>query len=365
MLIGVPKERKNNENRVGMTPAGVQQLTANGHSVRVEKGAGQGSGIHDQEYQDAGADIVDQSATWDVDMVVKVKEPLEQEYAFLDDQIIYTYFHLAAFKELTQQLLDTDVTAIAYETVEENGRLPLLEPMSQVAGRMAPLMGAYYQTRHNQGRGKLPAGIPGVKPAKVAVIGGGTVGGNAAKIAAGLGCDVTVLELDQQRMKELENQLPANVSTEFSNQTNIAREVEAADIVIGAVLVPGAQAPTVVTKGHIKSMKDGSVVVDVAVDQGGCVATTKPTSHSKPTYTKHGVVHYAVTNMPGAYARTATYGLTNATIKYATEIADKGWKQACEDNPAIRSGLNVAEGQLTIEPVADQFGLDYTAFEDL
>lgn len=365
MEIGVPRERKDNENRVGITPAGVERLTGEGHEVQVEEGAGEGSGISDEDYEDAGAEIVGQEQAWSSDMVMKVKEPLEEEYGFLNDQIIFTYFHLAAEEELTMKLLETDVKAIAYETVEEDGRLPLLEPMSQVAGRMAPLMGSYYQTKHNKGRGKLPPGLPGVEPAEVAVIGGGTVGKNAAEVAAGIGCDVTVLEVDQQRMAELEDILPDNVDTKFSNETNIRESVEDADIVVGAVLLPGAAAPKLIKKEHVKSMKEGSVIVDVAVDQGGLAETTKPTSHSEPTYVEHGVVHYAVTNMPGAYANTATYGLTNATLPYAVEIANKGWEKACKDNPAISKGLNVAKGKVTEKPVAEEFGREYVDFDEL
>jgi len=365
MEIGVPKERKNSENRVGMTPAGVTRLTSRGHTVRIEQGAGEGSGIPESAYKEAGAQITDQDGAWDVDMVVKVKEPLEREYSYLDDQIVFTYFHLAAFEGLTEELLTTDVTAIAYETVEENGELPLLKPMSEAAGRMAPLMAANHLTIPNSGRGVLPPGMPGVSPAEVTVIGGGTVGKNAAQIAAGMGCDVTVLELSQDRMEHLEDVLPANVDTVLSSQASIEEHVTSSDIVIGAVLIPGDAAPKLVTEEHVRSMRDGSVIVDVAVDQGGSVETTEPTTHEDPTYTRHGVVHYAVTNMPGAFARTATYGLTNATIDYAVEIADKGWRQACEDNPAIRQGLNVAERHLTEKPVADHFGMDHTPFSEL
>lgn len=365
MIVGVPRERKDSENRVGMTPSGVERLTADGHTVRIEEGAGTGSGIPDTAYKDAGAEIVDQETAWDTDMVVKVKEPLEEEYDLLDDQLLFTYLHLAAFPELTERLLETDVVAIAYETVEEDGQLPLLRPMSQVAGRMAALMGAQYLVRHEGGKGLLPTGIPGVAGAEAAVIGGGTVGANAARVAAGIGCDVTVLEIDQARMAELEAELPENVNTVFSSPSSISEHVRDADIVIGAVLVPGDAAPELVSEDDVRAMEDGSVVVDVAVDQGGCIATTHPTSHSDPVYTEHGVVHYAVTNMPGAYARTATYGLTNATIDHVAELAEKGWRQACEDSPALRKGLNVAEGHLTERPVADHLGLEYTPFEEL
>ncbi len=365
MLIGVPRERKDNENRVGMTPSGVQKLTDNRHTVRIETGAGDGSGIPDEDYQDAGAELVGQDDAWDVDMVVKVKEPLEDEYEYLDDQLVFTYFHLAAFPDLTDQLLETDVVAIAYETVELDGDLPLLKPMSEVAGRMAPLMGASYQTIHSGGRGVLPPGMPGVSPAQVTVVGGGTVGKNAAKVAAGMGCDVIVLELSQDRMDHLEDVLPDNVDTVLSSKTSIRDHVTDSDIVVGAVLVPGDAAPKVITEEMVADMPEGSVIVDVAVDQGGCVETTRPTSHSEPVYTEHGVVHYAVTNMPGAYARTATYGLTNATLPYVLELAEKGWEQACRDSEPLRKGLNVAEGTLIEEPVADHLGKDYTPPEDL
>lgn len=366
MIVGVPRERKDSENRIGMTPSGVQRLTSAGHTVRVEEGAGTGSGIQDTAYEEAGAEIVDQAAAWDTDMVVKVKEPLEQEYELLDDQVLFTYLHLAAFPELTQELLDTDVVAIAYETVEEaDGTLSLLRPMSQVAGRMSALMGAQYLVRHEGGKGLLPAGIPGVAGAETVIIGGGTVGANAARVAAGIGCDVTVLEVDQGRMAELEAELPENVNTVFSSPSSISEHVRDADIVIGAVLVTGDAAPELVSEDDVRAMEDGSVIVDVAVDQGGCVATTRPTSHSDPVYTEHGVVHYAVTNMPGAYARTATRGLTNATIDHVLELAEQGWEQACQDDPALRKGLNVAHGQLTERPVADHLGLEYTPFEQL
>jgi len=366
MIVGVPKEQKDSENRVGMTPSGVQRLTAAGHTVRIEEGAGSGSGIPDSAYEEAGAEIVDQDTAWDTDMVVKVKEPLKQEYAYLDDQILFTYLHLAAVPELTKELLDTDVIAIAYETVEEeDGSLPLLRPMSQVAGRMSALMGAQYLVRHEGGKGLLPTGIPGVAGAEVVVVGGGTVGVNAARVAAGMGADVTILEINQARMVELEADLPENVTTVFSDPTSISEHVRSADIVIGAVLVTGDAAPELVNEDDVRAMDDGSVIVDVAVDQGGCVATTRPTSHSDPVYTEHDVVHYAVTNMPGAYARTATQGLTNATIDHVLALAEKGWEQACQDDPVLRRGLNVAQGRLTEQPVADHLGLGYTPFEQL
>lgn len=361
MDIGVPREIKDNENRVGMIPAGVQTLTAHGHTVKIAEGAGEGSGIPDEAYADAGADIVSQEDAWDADMIVKIKEPLESEYEHLEDgKIVFTYFHLAASRELTETVLGSGITAIAYETVEENGDLPLLRPMSQVAGRMAPLMGAYYQTRHNDGAGVLLPGIPGVNPGNVLVLGGGTVGENAARIAAGMGADVTILELDQGRMEELENVLPDNVNTRISNQHNLEDELPDTDVLVGAVLVPGGKAPTLVTEDHLDRMQDGSVIVDVAVDQGGCVETTRPTSHSDPVYEEKGVIHYAVTNMPGAYARTATFGITNATLPYVLEIAENGWTEAVKADEALLKGLNATGGTLTYEQVALDFDMEWT-----
>jgi alanine dehydrogenase len=366
MNIGVPKEIKDNENRVGMIPAGVRQLVADGHTVKIEAGAGEGSGIPDTAYADAGADIVSTDAAWDADMVVKIKEPLESEYPYLTaDKIVFTYFHLAADRDLTEQVLESGITAIAYETVEENGELPLLRPMSQVAGRMAPIMGSYYLTRHNDGRGTLLPGIPGVSPGNVLILGGGTVGENAARMAAGLGADVTILEIDQGRMAELADVLPANVSTRISNRHNLEEELPDTDVLVGAVLVPGGKAPELVTEDDLDRMPDGAVIVDVAVDQGGCVETTRPTSHSNPVYEEHGVIHYAVTNMPGAYARTATFGITNATMPYVRAIANTGWKQAMQDDPALLKGLNAHAGDLTYRRVADDFSMDWTNPEQL
>ncbi len=361
MRIGVPREIKDNENRVGMTPAGVRALVEGGHDVAVEQGAGAGSGLPDDAYQDAGADIVDADGAWDADMVVKIKEPLPDEYEYLhDDLTVFTYFHLAADRELTEAVLDSGITAIAYETVEaDDGSLPLLRPMSQVAGRMAPLVGSYYLTRHNDGKGVLPPGIPGVPPGQVLVVGGGTVGANAAKVAAGMGADVTVMEVDHDRMRHLDETLPANVTTRISNQHNLEDELPDADVLVGAVLVPGAEAPHVVSREQVGMMDDGSVVVDVAVDQGGCVETTRPTSHSDPVYTAEGVTHYAVTNMPGAYARTATFAITNATLPYVQALAGNGWKDALRDDEALRKGMNAVDGTLTYRAVAEAFGMDH------
>ncbi len=361
MHIGVPKEIKDNENRVGMIPSGVQTLVDNGHTVSVETGAGQGSGIGDEEYVDAGADIVSADEAWDADMVVKIKEPMESEYGYLEDgKIVFTYFHLAASRSLTEEVLDSGIVAIAYETVEKDGGLPLLRPMSQVAGRMAPLMGSYYLTKHNRGSGVLLPGIPGVEPGHVLVLGGGTVGENAARVAADMGAEVTVLEVDQERMQELDELLPSNVSTRISNTHNLEEELENTDVLVGAVLVPGGKAPTLVTEEHLDLMRTGSVIVDVAVDQGGCVETTEPTSHSDPVYQKQGVTHYAVTNMPGAYARTATFAITNATMPYIRKIAENGWRHTLKEDDGFLKGLNAAHGELTYRQVADDFGMDWT-----
>lgn len=360
MDIGVPRERKANEHRVGMTPAGVKQLTSDGHTVRIASGAGTGAGIPDGAYRDAGAEIVDQEDAWDADLVVKIKEPLDDEYDYLhDDLTVFTYFHLAASRELTEAVLDSGITAIAYETVEQDGDLPLLRPMSQVAGRMAPLVAAQYLARHHDGRGVLPGGIPGVPPSDMVVLGGGTVGENAARIAAGIGADVTVLEIDQARMTELDRSLPANVSTQISNRHNIEQLLPGADAVIGAVLIPGGEAPELITRDDLTAMQDGSVIVDVAVDQGGIAATTRPTTHQEPVYTEDGVIHYAVANMPGAYARTATFGITNATLPYVRRIANDGWRQAMQDDAGFRNGLNAVDGTLTHPRVAAAFDMDH------
>lgn len=360
MRIGVPKEIKDNENRVGMIPAGVQTLVEHGHTVRIEEGAGDGSGISDEAYVEAGADIVSTDEAWDAEMIVKIKEPLESEYNYLEDgKVVFTYFHLAASRSLTEEVLDTGTVAIAYETVEKDDGLPLLRPMSQVAGRMAPIIGAYYLTKHNQGEGTLLPGIPGVDPGHVTVMGGGNVGENAARIAAGIGADVTVLEVDQDRMEYLDEVLPANVSTRISNTHNLEEELPGTDVLIGAVLVPGGKAPTLVKEHHLDMMRDGSVIVDVAVDQGGCVETTQPTSHSDPVYQEHGVTHYAVTNMPGAYARTATFAITNATLPYVLEIAENGWRDALQEDDGFRKGLNAAHGDLTHRQIADDFDMDW------
>lgn len=382
MDIGVPKEIKDNENRVGMVPAGVQTLTDNGHNVYIEEGAGTGSGISDDEYRAAGADLVSQDEAWDADMVVKIKEPLEPEYDYLEEgKVVFTYFHLAADRGLTEEVIDSGVTAIAYETVEKDGDLPLLDPMSAVAGKMAAMEGAYYLAEHEGGKGTLITGLDNVDPGNVLVIGGGTVGTNAAELAANMGADVTVLDIDEDRITELDQEMPDNVTADYSNPDTVASYAEEADVLVGAVLVPGASAPTVVSEEHVQSMEDGSVIVDVAIDQGGCVETVqneleqyhenpedydvKPFTHSNPTFTEHDVVHYAVMNMPGAYARTATNGITTATTPYIQDIADKGWKQAMKDDSALRKGLNAHAHTLTNEAVAEAFDISWTAPEEL
>lgn len=364
MQIGVPKEIKDSENRVGMTPEGVEALTDDGHDVLIEEGAGAGVDIPDTAYEEAGAEVVDQDAAWDTDLTVKIKEPLEQEYDLLDeDTTLFTYLHLAADEGLTEEIVDSGMTAIAYETVEDDGDLPLLQPMSEVAGRMAPLMGAYHQSKHEGGAGILPPGVSDSDPGQITVVGGGTVGANAAEVASGMGADVTVFEKDRDRMTELDEELDAAI--EYSEHEAIQDALPDTDVLVGAVLVSGAQAPTVVSEDDVELMDEGSVVVDVAVDQGGCVETTRATSHSDPTYEHEGVVHYAVDNMPGAYPKTATDGITSATLPYIRDIADKGWTEALADDPTLRKGLNAADGELTYGPVAEAFDMEYTDPEDL
>ena len=362
MRIGCPKEIKNNEFRVGLTPAAARAYVEAGHEVYVQKGAGIGSGIEDKEYKAVGAKILDSAKeVWDIaEMIIKVKEPLPDEYDLMrPSQIIYTYFHFAADKKLTQACLDKEIIAIAYETVQEqDGSLPLLKPMSEVAGRMAPLMGAYFLGKPRGGRGILATGVPGVFPANVLIIGGGTVGTNAAKTAAGLGANVTVLDINVNTLEHLENILPPNVFTQFSNAHNLEIALQKADMVIGAVLIPGAKTPKLITRDHLKIMKPGSIIVDVSIDQGGCAETSRPTTHSDPVFVVDDVVHYCVANMPGAYARTSTFALNHATIKYGLEIANKGVKKACMDNPAILKGLNMVKGKLTCAPVALAFDME-------
>ncbi len=367
MIIGVPKEIKNRENRVGMTPAGARAFTAHGHKVLVQKSAGLGSGIPDSEYIRAGAQIVEgPSPVWAADMVIKVKEPLSDEFELLrPGQVLFTYLHLAAEKKLTEVLLEKKVTGIAYETIQEaDNSLPLLRPMSEVAGRMAAQVGAFYlQSSWDasiSGKGILLGGAPGVMPGHVTVIGGGVAGTNAAGVALGMGAIVTILDLDVRRLEYLEHIFKGRLITLMSNQDNIEKSCIQADLVIGSVLVPGAKAPKLVSRDTISKMSPGSVVVDIAVDQGGCVETCRPTSHEKPTYVTDGVIHYCVTNMPGAVAHTSTYSLTNATLRYGLMIADKGPEKAAQESKPIRLGFNTYQGKLVYEQVATAHGVPYS-----
>lgn len=368
MRIGIPREIKNNENRVGLSPSGVHALVEAGHEVLVETHAGEGSYFEDNDYVEAGAEISDsQSQVWDVDMIIKVKEPLSEEYAyFKEGLILFTYLHLANEPELTQALIDKKVVAIAYETVQLADRtLPLLTPMSEVAGRMSTQIGAQFLQRFNGGMGILLGGIPGVQKGKVTIIGGGQAGTNAARIALGLGADVTILDVNPKRLQELEDLFDGRVQTIMSNPLNIEAHVIESDLVIGAVLIPGAKAPKLVTEAMIKKMKPGSVVVDIAIDQGGIFETTdRITTHDNPTYIKHDVVHYAVANMPGAVPRTSTIGLNNATLPYALQLANKGYQRAFIENESLSHGLNVFAGQITNKAVADAFNYTYTSVSD-
>lgn len=362
MIVGIAKEIKNNEYRVSMTPAGVHQLVDAGHTVLVETGAGDGSYFPDEEYAAAGAQIVSADEAWQkAEMVVKVKEPLPSEYKYLrSDLILFTYLHLAATEELTRAMVDSGVTGIAYETVElPNGSLPLLTPMSEVAGRMAVQVGAYHLERHEGGRGKLLAGIPGVRPARVVIVGGGVVGTNAAKIALGMGADVFIMDININRLRYLDEILHGRLTTWASNPLHLTRAVSRADLVIGAVLVKGAKAPKLVTREMVSQMKPGSVIVDVAVDQGGCVETTHATTHSDPTFFVDGVLHYCVANMPGAVPRTSTYGLSNATQPYVQKLANLGFEAAVQADAALALGVNTWQGHITYKAVADTFGMKY------
>lgn len=362
MRIGVPKEIKSNENRVGIVPAGVHALVGDGHRVYLEAGAGLGSGISDQEFRDAGAEILPTAKdVWGTaEMVMKVKEPLKAEYGLCrPDLTVFTYFHFAAARELTDAMLASKAACFTYETVEVDGKLPLLVPMSEVAGRMAIQVGAAYLQKANGGRGVLLGGVPGVEPGNVVILGGGVVGTNAAKMAAGLGAHVTILDVNLDRLRYLDDVMPRNVTTVHSNPVNIHTRVRYADLVVGAVLVEGARAPLLVPRSYLKDMKEGSVIVDVAVDQGGCVETIRPTTHADPTYVVDGVVHYGVANMPGAVPRTSTYALTNATLPFARRLARLGPIEAVRRDPALRSAVNAWKGQVTHRGVAEAFGLPF------
>ncbi|CAK6471013.1 alanine dehydrogenase [Peribacillus castrilensis] len=368
MRIGIPKEIKNNENRVAITPAGVVALVNAGHEVLIEMNAGLGSSFTNEAYQEAGAVIVEDAASvWaSTEMIMKVKEPISSEYKyFRKDLILFTYLHLAAEPALAQALKESGVLAIAYETVAVNRTLPLLTPMSEVAGRMAAQIGAQFLEKNNGGKGILLSGVPGVKRGKVAVIGGGMVGTNAAKIAIGLGADVTILDLSPDRLRQLDDIFGNELTTLISNPYNIAEAVKDADLVIGAVLIPGAKAPKLVTEEMVKTMSAGSVIVDVAIDQGGIFETVDHiTTHDNPTYVKHGVVHYAVANMPGAVPQTSTVALTNVTVPFALQIANKGAIKAILENDALAKGVNVANGEITFEAVATDLGYNYVSVEN-
>lgn len=368
MLIGVPKEIKNHEYRVGLTPVSVREITTHGHKVIVETGAGDGIGCSDADYIAAGAEIIGTASEIfaTAEMVVKVKEPQKVEYEQLrDGQLLFTYLHLAPDPDQTAGLVKSGVTAIAYETVtDRNGGLPLLAPMSEVAGRMAPQVGAAALQKANGGRGMLLGGVPGVAPAKVVVIGGGVVGTNAARIAAGMGADVTILDRNIKRLTYLDDLFGPRIKTQYATIDDTEALVYEADMVVGAVLIPGAAAPKLIHRDQLSKMKPGSVIVDVAIDQGGCFETSKATTHADPTYIVDDVVHYCVANMPGAVARTSTFALNNATLPFTLALADKGWKKACQDDPHLAAGLNVHAGQVTYQAVADALGYKHLPLEN-
>lgn len=369
MIVGLPKEVKDNEYRVGLVPAGVKALTSGGHAVLVQTKAGDGSGMTDQEFMNAGGEIVDSAEeVWSrAEMIVKVKEPIAPEYGFLrDGLILYTYLHLAPARELTRALLDGGVIGVAYETItDDQGHLPLLTPMSEVAGRMSIQVGATYLEKINGGRGVLLGGVPGVAPGRVTIIGGGVVGINAAKIAVGFGASVIIIDRDLERLRFLDDIFGSRIRTLASNPYTIAESVAASDLVVGAVLVPGAAAPKLVKREMLRDMPRGSVIVDVAVDQGGCIETTKPTTHSQPTYYVENVLHYGVTNMPGAVPRTSTFALTNATLPLALRLAKYGAIEAIKRDPHLKNGVNTYKGKVTYQAVADGQGLEYTPIDKL
>lgn len=367
MIIGVPKEIKNNENRVALTPAGAKELVKQGHPIYVQASAGDGSGFLDEEYVAAGANVLSTiEEVYDIaEMIMKVKEPIESEYELIKkDQLVFTYFHFASSEPLTHAMVKSGSICLAYETVEKEDRsLPLLVPMSEVAGRMSIQEGAKYLEKPMGGRGILLGGVPGVRPAKVMILGGGVVGTNAAKMAAGMGADVTILDVSIPRLRYLDDIMPANVNTFMSNEYNIRELLSTHDLIVGAVLIPGKKAPNLITRDMLSEMREGTVVVDVAVDQGGCIETCKPTTHQDPTYVVDGVLHYCVANMPGAVPYTSTLALTNATLPYAIQLANKGWKKACTDNKELLLGLNVVEGKIVYEGVSEAFDLEYTPVE--
>ena len=363
MIIGIPKEIKNNENRVAMTPAGVQEMTRRGHKVYVQATAGVNSGFTDDAYRAVGAEILPtiEEVYATAEMIVKVKEPIAPEYKLVRaGQLVFTYFHFASSEPLTRAMIDSGAVCCAYETVERADRsLPLLTPMSEVAGRMATQEGCYFLEKPRGGKGVLLGGVPGVKPARVFVIGAGVVGTAAARMAAGLGADVTICDISLPRLTYLTDVMPRNVKTLMSSEYNIREELKHADLVIGSVLIPGAKAPKLVTRDMLQLMEPGTVLVDVAIDQGGCFETSRPTTHEDPVYYVDGILHYCVANIPGAVPRTSTLALTNATLPYAVQLADKGWQRACRENPELALGLNVVEGKVVYKPVAEAWGLDY------
>jgi alanine dehydrogenase len=366
MIVGVPKEIKPDEYRVAVTPAGVEQLRRSGHTILVQRGAGVGSGISDEDYQAYGARIVEtaREVFEGADLICKVKEPLEEETKLIRERhVVFTYFHFAASRELTERMLKTGCVAIAYETIEDNrGRLPLLAPMSEVAGKMSIQEGAKYLEKPMEGRGILLGGIPGVEPANVLILGGGIVGSNAAKVAAGLGATVIIMDIDLYRLRELADVMPANVTTVYSTPDAIRRHLSEADLVIGAVLIPGARCPMLIPRDYLRLMKPGAVIIDVGVDQGGCCETIRPTTHSQPTYVVDNVVHYGVANMPGAVGRTSTFGLTNATMPYLLKLANMGYQAACAADPGLALGVNMLRGSVTYRPVAEAFGMPHTSW---
>ncbi len=369
MIIGVPTEIKNNENRVALTPGGALELVKRGHTVYVQSNAGLGSGFSNAMYESAGAKMLPtiEDVYAIAEMIIKVKEPIESEYKLIKkDQLVFTYFHFASYEPLTHAMIESGAVCLAYETVEKADRsLPLLIPMSEVAGRMAIQQGAKYLEKPIKGKGVLLGGVPGVAPGKVLILGGGIVGTQAAKMAAGLGAQVTIMDISLPRLRYLNDVMPANVVTRFSNELNIRELIPSHDLIVGAVLIPGAKAPNLITRDMLKEMQPGTVLVDVAVDQGGCIETCKPTTHEDPTYIIDDVVHYCVANMPGAVPYTSTIALTNATLPYAIQLADKGWQKACSENKELKLGLNVVGGKVTYKGVAEAFDLTYTPVEEV
>jgi alanine dehydrogenase len=367
MIIGVPKEIKNNENRVALTPAGTKEFVKAGHTVYIQSTAGEGSGFTDEEYIESGAEMLTdiQTTYAKAEMIMKVKEPIEAEYALIrEGQLLFTYFHFASYEPLTHAMIKSKAICLAYETVEKPDKsLPLLIPMSEVAGRMSIQEGAKYLEKPLKGRGILLGGVPGVRPAKVLILGGGIVGTNAAKMAAGMGADVTIMDVNLPRLRYLDDVMPANVNTFMSNEYNIREMIKVSDLIVGAVLIPGAKAPHLITRDMLKEMRPGTVLVDVAVDQGGCIETCKPTTHQDPTYIIDDIVHYCVANMPGAVPYTSTLALTNATFPYAMQLANKGWVKACQDSRELALGLNIIKGDVVYDAVAKAFDLPHVPFE--